>query len=81
MLGIPPAELYVLGKQKGKKVDSGDYLKIISKTKKSLATVKFFFERQKKYLQNPLVSGWVVDGLVSVVRGVGVSPHCEDMQV
>ena len=37
--------------------------------------------RRDNHLEDPLVCGGVVDGLVAVVRGVGVAPHRRDVQV
>ena len=37
--------------------------------------------RRDNHLEDPLVCGGVVDGLVAVVRGVGVAPHRQDVQV
>ena len=37
--------------------------------------------RRANHLEDPLISGGVVDGLVAVVRGVGVAPHRQDVQV
>ena len=39
------------------------------------------FSSTNNHLEDPLVSGGVVDGLVAVVRGVGVAPHRQDVQV
>ena len=38
-------------------------------------------EHTDSNLKYPLVRGGVVDGLISVVRRVGVSPHSEDVKV
>ena len=37
--------------------------------------------RRDNHPEDPLVSSGVVDGLVAVVRGVGVAPHRQDVQV
>ena len=33
------------------------------------------------YLKNPFISGRIINGLISVVGCVGVSPHGQDVQV
>ena len=37
--------------------------------------------RRYNHLEDPLVSCGVVDGLIAVVRGVGVAPNRQDVQV
>ena len=37
--------------------------------------------RRDNHLEDPLISGGVVDGLVAVVRGVGVAPNRQDVKV